>query len=157
MNISRYPLALIFPQPCISALSVTSMLSCKLSRIWYVIFLISFFSFIITQIQGFYIPSTLGPDPRAWKPALSEPLDLSVEYQMTMRSRVLKKPLLLLHFVLEGIKTDGCPPYLVNTFLQGFLQPTALRFEEIRFNFNAEADVQAFQKRMETLLLTLQR
>lgn len=73
---------------------------------------------------------------------------------MTSKSRVVNQSLLLLHFVLEGIDLAGCPPRLVHAFLSGFLSPSHLRFEEITVCLGTEAEVEAFRKRMQTLVST---
>jgi hypothetical protein len=106
-------------------------------------------------VKGFYRSSSLRRDPHAWQAALPKPLELSVEYQMTSKSRVINQPLLLLHFVLEGIQTTGSPANLVHTFLSGFLSPARLRFEEITISLGTEAEVEAFHKRMRTLVSAL--
>lgn len=73
---------------------------------------------------------------------------------MTSKSRVVNQPLLLLHFALEGINLAGFPPRLVHSFLSGFLSPSHLRFEEITISLGTEAEVEAFRKRMQTLVST---
>ena len=74
---------------------------------------------------------------------------------MTSKSRVVNQPILLLHFVLDGIKTAGSPPHLVHTFLSGFLSPSRLHFEEIEFSFGSGAVIRAFRRRMQTLVAAL--
>lgn len=105
-------------------------------------------------MKGFYRPSSLRRNAQAWQPALLKPLELNVDYQMTSKSRVVNQPLLLLHFVLEGIQTAGCPPRLVHALLSGFLSPARLRFEEITISLGTEGEVEAFHKRMRTLVST---
>ena len=117
--------------------------------------LLFFFSFpILTPAKGFYTPSSLRRSPEAWQPVLPKPLELDVDYQMTSRSHIDNRPLLLLYFVLEGIDTSGSPGQLIHQFMAGFLPPPRLRFEEIRFSLRSDTEVRAFQKRMRDLVAT---
>lgn len=76
---------------------------------------------------------------------------------MTSMSRVDNRPLLLLYFVLEGINTSGSPVHLIREFLSGFLPPSRLRFEEIRFSLASDSDVQRFRDLMRDLVATFRR
>jgi len=76
---------------------------------------------------------------------------------MTSKSRVLYEPLLILHFVLQGIDAAGTPPILVDHYLRGYLPRNQLHYREVTFNFSTEDGIRAHAAEMGRTVKQLMR
>jgi hypothetical protein len=113
---------------------------------------------LLTYRQGFYVgpPSALHGPSSSWVPALSDPLDILGDYQMTSSSQVLGSPLLILHFALSGLETAGNPAGLVYSFLQSFTSAARLGYREVRFDLSSDKDVVCHHENMAELQRALE-
>jgi hypothetical protein len=116
------------------------------------------FSLLLTYCQGFYVgpPSVLHGPSSSWVPALSDPLDILGDYQMTSSSQVLGTNLLILHFALSGLDTAGNPAGLVYSFLQSFIPNARLSYREVRFDLSSDKDVFCHHENMAELQRALE-
>ncbi|KAH9984523.1 hypothetical protein BJV77DRAFT_966060 [Russula vinacea] len=67
------------------------------------------------------------------------------------------KSLVILHFTLETINTEGSPANVVHQFLQPFFSSGSLLLEEVKFNIFDEEDADAHADKMEHLAGTISR
>jgi len=105
--------------------------------------------------QGFYLG--LSGAAETWKPLFSKPLVFKGDYQLTIKSQVLNRPLLILHFLLVGIDPLGLPPRLINEHLSGYLKGELLQYKEITFDLSTIALIKAHETSMKKLVSELSR
>jgi hypothetical protein len=65
--------------------------------------------------------------------------------------------LVLLHFTLETISTEGSPASMVHQLLSPFFTPGSLPFEEVKFNIYDEDDAGIHADAMEDLANTISK
>jgi hypothetical protein len=70
----------------------------------------------------------------------------------------MQTSLIILHFVLEGLPTTGCPAQMVHQFLSGFFRDDgSLYFKEIIFNLKDDDAVGCHADDMDLLAESLAR
>lgn len=62
-------------------------------------------------------------------------------FQMTSRSQVNTDTLLVLHFILQSIDGMGSPAHLLYQYMQGFIRPSQVVYEEMVFNMETQEQV----------------
>jgi hypothetical protein len=107
---------------------------------------------ILSSFKGFYSPqSDLSQDPAKWTPFLSQALALKGDYQMTAKSQVLYTSIIIIHLVLSGIKTLGCPPLLMFHHLQAYLGDK-VAYHEVSFDFGTLDSISLFEDRIDKVI-----
>jgi hypothetical protein len=80
------------------------------------------------------------------------PVELKGKYSMTASSRICTTPLLILHFVLQGIDVCGSPPVMLEQYLRPYFRDRPLAYEEVVFNVPTEEDARRQERKMTTLV-----
>src|SRR5882724_12001008 len=80
------------------------------------------------------------------KPSLLEPgidslMQVQGQFQMSSRSQVSTDNLLVLHFILQSIDGTGSPAHLLSQYMQGFIFPSKVVYEEMVFNMGTHEQV----------------
>ena len=64
----------------------------------------------------------------------------------------MQSSLIIIHLVLEGISTAGCPAKMVYEFLRGFFKDNgSLQFEEVIFNLKDDVTTEEHEEKMQNL------
>jgi hypothetical protein len=70
-------------------------------------------------------------------PVREKALEIAGTFQLSFNSEINSEPLLLIHLLPEGEKTEGSIPRLLREFLLPFINPVNdLHFEEIFYDFS---------------------
>jgi hypothetical protein len=93
--------------------------------------------------------------PETWTKALTKPLKIQGNYQMSAWPQVIGEPLLVLHFILDTIEAASNPARVVHELLKTWLPGNSLRYEEIRFDFSDEDQIESYDAAIQRLLDTL--
>ena len=65
---------------------------------------------------------------------MDSPMKIQGQFQMTSQSQVNTGALLVFHFILQSLEATGSPPHLLYQFMQSFICPSEIIYEEIVFN-----------------------
>jgi hypothetical protein len=80
------------------------------------------------------------------------PVELKGKYSMTASSCICTTPLLILHFVLQGIDVCRSPPIMLEQYLRPYFRDRPLAYEEVVFNVPTEEDARRQERKMTTLV-----
>jgi hypothetical protein len=74
------------------------------------------------------------------------------QFQMTSRSQVSSDDLLVLHFILESLEGIGSPARLLHQYMQAFIQPSAIVYEEVVFNMGSVDQLASYGRKVNELV-----
>ena len=90
------------------------------------------------SLQGYYVrpmsEASGKQEPSLLKPGIDSPMKVQGQFQMTSRSQVCMDDLLVLHFILQCLDGNGSPAHLLYQYMQAFIHPSEVVYEEITFN-----------------------
>lgn len=115
---------------------------------------------ILTCRQGFYKGpvNNLERPPDQWIPSLDNPLPFNGMYQMSIKSRVISEPLLILHFMLTKMDPTASPANLVAEYLKPYLPgDNRLLLQTIMFDFSTPGLIAEHKKQMVSLVKSLEQ
>src|SRR5882724_3878510 len=68
------------------------------------------------------------------EPGMDSPIKVQGQFQMSSRSQVSTDNLLVLHFILQSLDGTGSPAHLLSQYMQRFICPSNVIYEEMVFN-----------------------
>ena len=90
--------------------------------------------------QGYYA-AQLGPhgeivpfEPSSLKPGIECPIQVQGQFHMNSKLQVSSDELLVLHFLLQSVEGIGSPARLLFNYMQAFIHPCGVVYEEVVFN-----------------------
>ena len=95
-------------------------------------------------------------DATSWNPAFKTALEIKGDYQLAASSQIISTPLLLLHFIVNGVSPDGNPAGLISNILTGYLKKDFL-YEEIVFDFSTNELALKYTKRVTNFIESIER
>src|SRR5882762_4931128 len=105
--------------------------------------------------KGFYKSMKTKSDATSWNPAFKTALEIKGDYQLAASSQIISMPLLLLHFIVNGVSPDGNPAGLISNILTGYLKD--FLYEEIVFDFSTNKLALKYTKRMTNFIESIER
>ena len=75
------------------------------------------------------------------EPGMDSPMKVQRQFQMSSRSQVSTDNLLVLHFILQSLDGTGSPAHLLSQYMQGFICPSKVIYEEMVFNMGTNEQV----------------
>jgi len=106
--------------------------------------------------KGFYESMKTKSDATSWNPAFKTALEIKGDYQLAASSQIISTPLLLLHFIVNGVSPDGNPAGLISNILAGYLKKDFL-YEEIVFDFSTNELALKYTKRVTNFIESIER
>ena len=76
---------------------------------------------------------------------------------MTAKSHVINTPLLVVHFILSSISPDGSPARFISETMATYLTVDTFRYEEIKFDFTNDGQVDKHDNKMARFVRDVQK